>query len=84
MSPLVKMTIFCTGNLLVHKGEVGEKWIKGDWFLDVYGKYKSLDDNNSRSYGKYAVINTSIRLGVPISQEIINKYCRPKKRLIPG
>ena len=33
---------------------------------------------------KYDVLNDSIHLGVPISQELLYKQFRPKKNLIPG
>ena len=40
-------------------------------FLGMYIKNKSLDKNKGIICGQYDVINTSISLGVPISQDIL-------------
>ena len=39
----------------------------GSNFVDIYGKYKALEDNKGISSVKHGVINYSIRLGVTIS-----------------
>ena len=40
-------------------------------FLAIYGQDNSLSDKKRRRREQYSVINNLIRLGVPISQEIL-------------
>ena len=52
--------------------------------MDIYRRYKALFNTKGRSRGQDAVINTSIRSGVPISQYILFKIIRPKLKVDTG
>ena len=49
--------------------------------MDIYGQDSALADNKGISYRQDAVINVSIWLGVPMSQELLYKKCHTKVTL---
>ena len=54
----------------------------GSVFEDIYGIYKILSDKKGRICGQDSVINASMWLGVPISQDILYKKGYPNINFI--
>ena len=53
-------------------------------FVDIHGQENALSHKKGIRFVQAAVINNSIRLGVPISQELIYNQCLPKIKCIQG